>query len=510
MRTYLFLLLFTVVATSCKKEREPGFTASMAPVCHIDSVAVAWFFAKHPLLADHRTDVVQFYSEKKSCAWFPGGRLSEQAHVLYSRLLELDQEGLPDEIPYHAELESVMSRSTPEPNAEILLSALYFYYTCLIYGGLDHDRAMATGWFIPRERSAYPQHVDSVLQITGRRVFFNQYYNLQAALKRFRKIEKEGGWPQITMPEGLASLDVGDSSAVVSAVRDRLALEGFEAKGGGSYFDKPLADAIAKYFEQNVRSPGRSISPRLLRMLNVPVSERIRTISLNMERCRWIDPRRANGPEYIAVNIPSYRLLYFRGGKPVLTSRVVVGKELNQTVVFGGEISYIAFCPYWYVPQTILQKEILPAIKKDPQYLQKHNMEWSGKTVRQKPGPNNSLGLVKFMFPNSNNIYLHDTPAKSLFAREERAFSHGCVRVEKARELAVEITGHDGNWTPEMVDEAMNRGTENKYVLRKKLPVYIAYFTAWADEQGNVAFFDDIYKRDPALAAMLFKPGSGH
>ena len=168
-------------------------------------------------------------------------------------------------------------------------------------------------------------------------------------------------------------------------------------------------------------------------------------------------------------------------------------------------MSYLAFSPYWNVPNSILKNEIQPAIAKNPNYLAEHNMEWHGERVRQKPGKNNSLGLVKFMFPNSNNIYLHDTPAKSLFAKEERALSHGCVRVEKARELAIAITKKDGNWTEQKVDAAMHKNSENTYQLKEKIPVYLTYFTAWADENGNVVFFDDIYKRDDRLAHMLYK-----
>src|SRR5690606_22509262 len=170
--------------------------------------------------------------------------------------------------------------------------------------------------------------------------------------------------------------------------------------------------------------------------LNIPVSERIKTITVNMERCRWVPSSINTEKEYIAVNIPSYRLFYFRGKDTILISRVVVGKELNKTVIFSGKMSDLAFSPYWNVPKSILEKEIKPHIAQNPNYLAEHNMEWHGNSVRQKPGKNNSLGLVKFMFPNSNNIYLHDTPAKSLFSKDERAFSHGCVRVEKARDLA--------------------------------------------------------------------------
>ena len=132
-------------------------------------------------------------------------------------------------------------------------------------------------------------------------------------------------------------------------------------------------------------------------------------------------------------------------------------------------------------------------------------MEWHNGEVRQKPGPNNSLGLVKFLFPNSNNIYLHDSPAKNLFTAETRAFSHGCIRVEKAKELANAILENDPNWTQEKIDEAMNKGEESWYALKNKIPVYIGYFTAWVDNEGNINFYKDIYNRDTRLAEMLLE-----
>jgi L,D-transpeptidase YcbB len=197
-------------------------------------------------------------------------------------------------------------------------------------------------------------------------------------------------------------------------------------------------------------------------------------------------------------------LQYFRDGKPILLSNVVVGKELNKTVVFSGQMSYLVFSPYWNIPPSIIKKEIQPGIDGDPDYLEKHNMEWNNGQVRQKPGPANSLGLVKFMFPNSNNIYLHDSPAKSLFNKESRAFSHGCVRVQKARELAIKILDSDKNWTPAKIDAAMNSGSEKHYSLKRKIPVYIAYFTARADADGNVSFYEDVYNRDARLAHLLY------
>ena len=178
---------------------------------------------------------------------------------------------------------------------------------------------------------------------------------------------------------------------------------------------------------------------------------------------------------------------------------------MNKTVVFSGMMSYIVFSPYWNVPTSIKEKEILPAIKKNKNYLAKHNMEWKGSNIRQKPGKSNSLGLVKFLFPNSNNIYLHDTPTKWLFNEEKRASSHGCIRVAKPIELANKILEDDANWTPEKIDKAMNKGKESWYTLKSKIPVYIGYFTAWVDDDGTINFYKDIYDKDATLAALLLE-----
>jgi murein L,D-transpeptidase YcbB/YkuD len=238
--------------------------------------------------------------------------------------------------------------------------------------------------------------------------------------------------------------------------------------------------------------------------MNVPIGERIKMIVVNMERCRWISPEVVKARELIFVNIPSYMLFFNRNGQRILESPVVVGKTMNKTVIFSGNMSSVVFSPYWNVPPSILAKEVKPGIKKDPNYLAKHNMEWyNNGQVRQKPGKSNSLGKVKFIFPNSNNIYLHDTPSKSLFAKESRAFSHGCVRVGKPRDLAIKILENDPDWTVEKIDAAMNAGTEKWVSLKTKIPVYIGYFTAWVDEKGDINFYDDVYKRDDRLYDIL-------
>ena len=203
------------------------------------------------------------------------------------------------------------------------------------------------------------------------------------------------------------------------------------------------------------------------------------------------------------VNIPAYRLTYIKDDKVALESKVVVGTTMNQTVIFSGKMKYIVFSPYWNIPQSIIKNEVLPGIEKNSNYLENHNMEWNNGLVRQKPGVRNSLGLVKFLFPNNNNIYLHDTPSKGLFQRDTRAFSHGCIRVEKPKEFAQAILANDSKWDSEKIDLAMNKGEETWHTIKNEIPVYIGYFTAWKDSDGKVNFYNDIYKRDSQLATFL-------
>jgi murein L,D-transpeptidase YcbB/YkuD len=204
------------------------------------------------------------------------------------------------------------------------------------------------------------------------------------------------------------------------------------------------------------------------------------------------------------VNIPQFKLVAMEKDSIVLSCNVVVGKATNKTVIFRGDMKYVVFSPYWNVPQSIINKEILPAMKRNPNYLAKHNMEYNGGKIRQKPGPDNSLGLVKFLFPNSFNIYLHDTPSKSLFKEDKRAFSHGCIRVSEPFELAKYLLRHDPSWTPEKIKGAMDSGKEQYVSLKNTVPVYLVYFTAFVDSKGKLNFRDDIYNRDQELKEMLF------
>jgi L,D-transpeptidase YcbB len=182
---------------------------------------------------------------------------------------------------------------------------------------------------------------------------------------------------------------------------------------------------------------------------------------------------------------------------------VVVGQAVHKTVIFNGDLKYVVFSPYWNVPPGILKNEVLPGIRRDPNYLTIHRMEKVGNNYRQKPGANNSLGLVKFLFPNSYNIYLHDTPSKDLFGRDNRAFSHGCIRLAEPKKLAEYLLRDQPQWTSEKITQAMNAGKEQYITLKDPVPVFIAYFTAFVSSDGKLNFRQDVYNRDSRLAKTI-------
>jgi murein L,D-transpeptidase YcbB/YkuD len=181
---------------------------------------------------------------------------------------------------------------------------------------------------------------------------------------------------------------------------------------------------------------------------------------------------------------------------------------MTETVVLSSNITKIVFSPYWNIPKSIIKNELNDAIARDENYLEKHNIEWNNGNARQKPGPRNSLGLVKFVFPNSDDIYLHDTPSKDLFQYEYRAYSHGCINIEKAKDLALLILKDDPDWPITRINEAMKGEKETAYILKKKIPIHIGYFTAWVNDLGEINFYNDIYIRDERLAELLFSDDS--
>jgi murein L,D-transpeptidase YcbB/YkuD len=255
--------------------------------------------------------------------------------------------------------------------------------------------------------------------------------------------------------------------------------------------------------------------------------DRIERIKMNMERWRWAP--RTFGDRYILINVPAYQLQVMQGDEPTLAMRVIVGDPKHQTPLFSDEMTYVVFSPYWNIPPDILRKETLPRVVKDPDYLLRNRIEvvgtsggdelldptaidWSdeeatrGLRFRQTPGPENALGLVKFIFPNNFSVYLHDTPGDALFNKERRALSHGCIRVEKPVELAEYVLGDRPEWTSQRIRAAMGANREQTVTLKTHLPVHIGYWTAWVEPDGKtVTYTDDPYGIDAKHAAVRAK-----
>ena len=329
-----------------------------------------------------------------------------------------------------------------------------------------------------------------------------RYARLREALERYRKI---GSWPKV--PEGL---EKGARGAGALALRNRLIAEGDlpappEGQQPVPVFDDAVAQALARFQQRHGLDPDGKLGEGTLAELNVPVQERIRQIQINLERWRWLPS--TLGESYVWVNVPEYRMELIENGKKAIDMAVVVGKQQSQTPVFSDTMEYLELNPEWNIPTSITEGEILPKLASDPGYLARNNMEWVGEganqRLKQRPGPDNPLGQIKFMFPNEHDVYLHDSPADHLFSREERDFSHGCVRLERPVQLGEYLLRNDPDWRGGKLRMAIVSGEHRSIKLPKKLPVHILYFTAWVEDNGSVQFRKDVYGHDQRLAAAL-------
>jgi len=482
----------------------------------VSKAILSSFFKKYPYLKEYQSDVNSLY-KKRNYAWIWHDKegLIEFAHLLYSKVNRLEEEGLKSNLPYKDEIDRIFdgesTKKLSKTDTELLFSSMYVYYVQNVYKGIDSKKTTEIGWFIPRKNISYVNLLDSLLVDSkllnkNETQLLGQYYKLREVLKKYRQIEKNGGWDSITMDPSIKDYKPDDSSKIIGQIRKRLYTSGdLKQDSKSNCYDEELMAGVLDYKRRNGFKLNYHIEPEHIENLNIPVEVRIKTIMVNMERCRWIDPKLAKDDELIVINIPSFKLIYRKNGVKELESKVFVGKNMTETVIFSGNITQIVFSPYWNVPRSIIENELKFAMEQDKNYLATHNMEWNNGNVRQKPGPKNALGLVKFMFPNSNSIYLHDTPIKSLFDVEYRAFSHGCINMEKAKELAVLILKDDPNWPTERINAAMNGGKEINYFLKKPIPVYIGYFTVWVDDSGMINFYRDVYQRDNRLAELLFE-----
>jgi murein L,D-transpeptidase YcbB/YkuD len=322
------------------------------------------------------------------------------------------------------------------------------------------------------------------------------YDMLRRKLADYRRIASAGGWPQIPAGKALKRGDT-DAPARISALRARLRAEGFRADSTApNVYDASLAAAVANFQAHHTIGVDSMLGQETVDALNVPANFRVAQIAANLERYRWLP--RTLGEKYIQVNVPAFRLEGFENGKKTIEMKVIVGAEYEgrATPVFSDKMEFVVFRPYWNVTPDIAAKEFFPRYGSNLPSGYETYTENGALRIRQRPGPKNSLGLVKFMFPNDFNIYLHDTPNDELFDKDVRAFSHGCIRLEKPAELAQWVLG----WDAARVREAMESGPDDRTVnLPRKLPVYITYTTAYMRD-GQLWFGNDLYHRDDQLA----------
>ncbi len=485
----------------------------------LDSADVVNYIAKNEIPDSVSRRIISFYNTRNyQFAWFSSDGLSEQAMGFSSLLnfindtsarqkkLEKIMNGLMGEDQL-----SVTAKDATAINTELLLTESLINYSFDKFKK-GYVKRKELERFIPFKRTDPIVLADSLLNKKHKdEKYFsdiNQSYRLLSEqLKNYVAIAKSGGWPSLANAEA-KSFKKGDSSLQILSLKKMFFLTGdMQQQDTSAMYNENLVTGIKNFQTRFGYTPTGKITKELLVQINVPVIDRIKQLLINMNRMRWL-PQEPEG-RLIVVNIPAFLLHVYDGTKTVFTMPVVVGKEGHNTILFSDMLTTIVFSPYWNVPISIVKAEIVPGIQKDPNYIESHNMEITKEVnglpvVRQKPGPENSLGKVKFLFPNSFNIYFHDTPAKSLFDKDVRAYSHGCIRLADPEKMADYLLQDDTKWTADKINEAMNSGNEQYVKLKDPVPVFITYYTAWVDENGKLNFRDDIYGHDKDVAAKMF------
>ena len=353
---------------------------------------------------------------------------------------------------------------------------------------------------------------------------YKQYGLLKNTLKKYRDIQEQGGWQAI--PEG-PTLKPGMIDDRIVSLRRRLAASGeYDSKlSVSTYFDEGLVPSVMQFQKSHGLEPDGKVGKKTLEALNIPVEQRIDQLRVNLERSRWLLHKLPS--EYLWVDIAGFKVYHYQNGEMVWSSRIMVGKPYRHTPVFKSKVKYIVFNPTWTVPPTILKEDILPKLKEGPSYLYEKkidvidrdgsiidpsSVDWSlyhttiPFTLKQAPGPMNALGRMKFILPNKYFIFMHDTPSRHLFKKEDRAFSSGCIRVEKYTELAQRLLNDTVDWNPEKIQELIDTEETQRVNLLQKMPVILTYSTVWVEPNGDIIFLKDVYERDQAVLKGLNEP----
>ena len=502
-----------------------------------------------PDFSDYDKHLQKFYdSYAYSLPWVRDMEPTAQAQQVIATLLQADQKGLSADDydgPRWAERVAKLKPATSQPSEvdatqfDVALTVCAMRYISDLHIGKVNPKHFAFGFDIEAKKYALPEFLKTnVVDASDVAVALAQveppypgYKRTIQALHTYLQLARESdgqSLPAVTKP-----VAPGDSYPGVPQLTARLRLVGdlpadANVPPDATIYQAPLVDALKSFQRRLGREPDGKITAQTVADLNVPISSRVRQMQLTLERWRWLGVAPHAAP--LVANIPEFRLrAYDENYKVAFSMNVVVGKAYgHDTPVFGDSMAYVVFRPYWSVPYSIARAEFLPKVARDPDYLAKKGFEVvdskqnvvtsgtvtpdvltqlrSGKLfIRQTPGPKNSLGLVKFIFPNNYNVYMHDTPEQVFFSKSRRDFSHGCIRLEKPADVAVWVLRNNPGWDMNRVRAAMNGSTTQQVNLARPIPVLIVYGTAIVTEDGIVHFYDDIYGHDADLEKVLQK-----
>ncbi|HEY6351879.1 MAG TPA: L,D-transpeptidase family protein [Candidatus Angelobacter sp.] len=501
--------------------------------------------------SDYRTQLRDFYQPADyGLAWVTGNQPTAQAKAMIQLFQNADKKGLrPDDYdaPRWADRMARLTQTTPQATLDessrfdLALTVCAMRYISDLHNGRINPKYFDFGLHV--NRRAYKladflrnqvvsaQEVAQTLELVE--PSFPAYRRTEAALEHYLELQKQGDGAGIAVPASKKPIKPGEAYDGIPALAERLRLFGDLAQDAkvaadSKVYEGPLVEAVKQFQRRHGLTDDGSLGQDTFKQLAKPISYRVQQLQLALERWRWV-PQDMPMP-MVLVNIPEFHLLaYDDPQKPALSMKVVVGRadEDHKTPVFADRMEYIIFRPYWKVPDSIILKEIIPAVQKDAAYMGKHQYEMVNKQgtvvisdsvdaetvrkmatgdldIRQKPGSANALGFVKFVFPNSYDVYLHGTPEHQLFGRSRRDFSHGCIRVEDPVALALWVL-RDPAWTKERILAAMKNEKKDAFQvnLKKPVSVLILYASAMARENGEVDFYDDVYRQDFNLQRAL-------
>jgi L,D-transpeptidase YcbB len=544
-RPILLALALAVAAEGCsgKRKRPKYVPGAAAKVLNVDMAAIPPAIATRVdsgarpdwVSKDGWSRVASLYKAYNHAPlWLEEEGVKERATALLDAIKHAPEHGLDtsayplDALQHVVDAQRITDTASARTlaDADVLLTSAYVAYASDMLIGQVDPRTVSQNWHTgsgvtERDSSVVRalQEGDMAEALTQMAPQDPDYAALKHAYARYREIVAAGGWPLVT--EGMADSallaavharhvpEMADSTKDSSDARAALATldSASEARSARRAARSPLAAELVRFQTHHGLPASGTLDKETIAALNIPADGRVRQLAANMERHRWLP--RTLGSRYIYVNVPSFRLDAYDSGQTKLSMRVVVGSEYQgrSTPTFSDSMEVAVFRPYWNITPEIQRNEIGPKAARNPGWLASQNMEYyrdgGARRIRQRPGGKNALGLVKFLFPNDFNIYLHDTPSKSLFAQDDRAASHGCIRLERPAELAQWVLG----WDASRVEAAMQSGGDNRGVrLPQKIPVYIVYFTAYLRD-GELYFADDLYGRDEALQQKIAAHG---